>query len=125
MVTPFSFKPLTISHISFRNSTTQINNFVKLNDTSIKFLQPDIARYGGISQIISLKDKIVTDKLKIIITNLAKTKKKKAAAKEKKKGGGFSFGDYDLRLNEAIFEKDDKSYIIIDFNNQIREANEY
>tara|TARA_B100000941_G_scaffold287694_1_gene263301 strand:- start:4485 stop:4934 length:450 start_codon:yes stop_codon:yes gene_type:complete len=31
----------------------------------------------------------------------------------------------DLRLNEAIFEKDDNSYIIIDFNNQIREANEY
>ena len=31
----------------------------------------------------------------------------------------------DLRLNEAIYEKDDKSYIIIDFNNQIREANEY
>ena len=31
----------------------------------------------------------------------------------------------DLRLTEAIFEKDDDSYIIIDFNNQIREANEY
>ena len=31
----------------------------------------------------------------------------------------------DLRLTEAIFEKDDESYIIIDFNNQIREANEY
>ena len=31
----------------------------------------------------------------------------------------------DLRLTEAIFEKDDKKYIIIDFNNQIREANEY
>ena len=31
----------------------------------------------------------------------------------------------DLRLNEAIIEKDDKSYIIIDFNNQIREADEY
>ena len=31
----------------------------------------------------------------------------------------------DLRLTEAIFEKDDKSFIIIDFNNQIREANEY
>ena len=31
----------------------------------------------------------------------------------------------DLRLTEAIFEKDDKSYIIIDFNNQIREADEY
>jgi len=31
----------------------------------------------------------------------------------------------DLRLNEAIFEKEDKSFIIIDFNNQIREANEY
>ena len=31
----------------------------------------------------------------------------------------------DLRINEAIFEKDDKSYIIIDFNNQIRESNEY
>ena len=31
----------------------------------------------------------------------------------------------DLRLNEAIFVKDDKSYLIIDFNNQIREANEY
>ena len=26
----------------------------------------------------------------------------------------------DLRLNEAIFEKDDKTFIIIDFNNQIR-----
>ena len=31
----------------------------------------------------------------------------------------------DLRLTEAIFEKDDKSYMIIDFNNQIREASEY
>ena len=31
----------------------------------------------------------------------------------------------DLRLTEAIFEKDDKTYIIIDFNNQIRESNEY
>jgi hypothetical protein len=31
----------------------------------------------------------------------------------------------DLRITEAIFEKNDKSYIIIDFNNQIREANEY
>ena len=31
----------------------------------------------------------------------------------------------DMRIHEAIFEKDDKSYIIIDFNNQIREANEY
>ena len=28
----------------------------------------------------------------------------------------------DLRLTEAIFEKDDKTYIIIDFNNQIRES---
>ena len=31
----------------------------------------------------------------------------------------------DLRITEAIFQKDDKSYIILDFNNQIREANEY
>ena len=31
----------------------------------------------------------------------------------------------DLRLSEAIFEKEDKSFIIIDFNNQIREADEY
>ena len=31
----------------------------------------------------------------------------------------------DLRLSEAIFEKEDKTFIIIDFNNQIREANEY
>ena len=31
----------------------------------------------------------------------------------------------DLRLNEAIFEKDDKTFIIIDFNNQIRETNQY
>ena len=31
----------------------------------------------------------------------------------------------DLRITEAIFEKDDKSYIILDFNNQIRETNEY
>ena len=31
----------------------------------------------------------------------------------------------DLRLSEAIFEKEDKSYMIIDFNNSIREANEY
>ena len=31
----------------------------------------------------------------------------------------------DLRLNEAIFKKEDESFIIIDFNNQIREANEY
>jgi hypothetical protein len=31
----------------------------------------------------------------------------------------------DLRLNEAIFEKEDKKFIIIDFNNIIREADEY
>jgi hypothetical protein len=31
----------------------------------------------------------------------------------------------DLRLTEAIFEKDDKTYIIMDFNNQIRESDEY
>ena len=31
----------------------------------------------------------------------------------------------DLRLNEAIFEKEDKSFMIIDFNNIIREADEY
>tara|TARA_B100001250_G_C19718206_1_gene752563 strand:- start:737 stop:1198 length:462 start_codon:yes stop_codon:yes gene_type:complete len=31
----------------------------------------------------------------------------------------------DLRLTEAIFQKEDKSYMIIDFNNQIRESDEY
>ena len=31
----------------------------------------------------------------------------------------------DLRLTEAIFEKDDKTFIMIDFNNVIREAYEY
>ena len=31
----------------------------------------------------------------------------------------------DMRIHEAIFEKNDNSYIIIDFNNQIREVNEY
>ena len=31
----------------------------------------------------------------------------------------------DLRINEAIFEKEDKKFIIIDFNNIIREADEY
>ena len=31
----------------------------------------------------------------------------------------------DLRLNEAIFEKEDKKFIIIDFNNIIRETDEY
>ena len=31
----------------------------------------------------------------------------------------------DMRVTEAIFLKEDKKYIIIDFNNQIRETNEY
>ena len=31
----------------------------------------------------------------------------------------------DLRLTEAIFQKEDESYLILDFNNQIREADEY
>jgi len=31
----------------------------------------------------------------------------------------------DLRLNEAIFEKADEKFIIIDFNNVIREVDEY
>ena len=31
----------------------------------------------------------------------------------------------DLRLSEAIFQKEDKTYMILDFNNQIRQANEY
>ncbi len=31
----------------------------------------------------------------------------------------------DLRLTEAIFQKEDDSFIILDFNNQIRETNEY
>ena len=31
----------------------------------------------------------------------------------------------DLRLNEAIFKKDDGKFMIIDFNNQVREADDY
>ena len=31
----------------------------------------------------------------------------------------------DLRLTEAIFKKDDGKYMIIDFNNQLREADDY
>ena len=31
----------------------------------------------------------------------------------------------DLRLSEAIFEKEDKSFMILDFNNVIRETDEY
>jgi len=31
----------------------------------------------------------------------------------------------DLSLTEAIFQKEDKTYMIIDFNNQIREADDY
>tara|TARA_B100001027_G_scaffold207818_1_gene172560 strand:- start:796 stop:1245 length:450 start_codon:yes stop_codon:yes gene_type:complete len=31
----------------------------------------------------------------------------------------------DLRLTEAIFKKEDGKYMIIDFNNQVREADEY
>ena len=31
----------------------------------------------------------------------------------------------DLRLNEAIFKKEDKKFMIIDFNCQIREADDY
>ena len=31
----------------------------------------------------------------------------------------------DLRLTEAIYKKDDGKYMIIDFNNQLREADDY
>ena len=31
----------------------------------------------------------------------------------------------DLRLTEAIFKKDENTYLIINFNNQIKETNEY
>ena len=31
----------------------------------------------------------------------------------------------DLRLTEAIFKKDDGKYMIIDFNNQVRESDDY
>ena len=31
----------------------------------------------------------------------------------------------DLRLNEAIFKKEDGKFMIIDFNNQVREADDY
>ena len=31
----------------------------------------------------------------------------------------------ELRVDEAIFEKDDKSYLVINFKNQIKEVNEY
>ena len=31
----------------------------------------------------------------------------------------------DLRLNEAIFKKEDGKFIIIDFNSQVREADDY
>ena len=31
----------------------------------------------------------------------------------------------DMRLTEVIFQKEDKKFMIIDFNNQIREADEY
>ena len=41
------------------------------------------------------------------------------------KSQSTAFAVVDLRLNEAIFEKDDKKFVIIDFNNVIREADEY
>ena len=51
-------------NLAFGENITQMDNFIKLNDeTQIKFLQPDIARYGGISHIMTLKDKIINDKL--------------------------------------------------------------
>ena len=31
----------------------------------------------------------------------------------------------DLRLTEAIFKKEDGKYLILDFNNQVREADDY
>ena len=31
----------------------------------------------------------------------------------------------DLRLNEAIFKKEDKKFMIIDFNSQVRESDDY
>ena len=31
----------------------------------------------------------------------------------------------DLRLTEAIFKKEDGKFMIIDFNNQVREADDY
>ena len=31
----------------------------------------------------------------------------------------------DLSLTEAIFQKEDKTYMVIDFNNQIRETDDY
>ena len=31
----------------------------------------------------------------------------------------------DLRLNEAIFKKEDKKFMIIDFNGQVRDADDY
>ena len=31
----------------------------------------------------------------------------------------------DMRLTEVIFQKEDKKYMIIDFNNLIRESDEY
>ena len=31
----------------------------------------------------------------------------------------------DLRLTEAIFKKEDGKYMIIDFNNQVRETDDY
>ena len=31
----------------------------------------------------------------------------------------------DLRLTEAIFKKDDEKYLIINFNNQIKETDDY
>ena len=31
----------------------------------------------------------------------------------------------DLRLTEAIFKKEDGKFLILDFNNQIREADDY
>ena len=36
-----------------------------------------------------------------------------------------AFAVVDLRLNEAIFKKEDKKFMIIDFNGQIREADDY
>ena len=43
---------------------------------------------------------------------------------------GFESDDNELTLisnheQSIIFEKEDKAYLIIDFNNQIRETNEY
>ena len=137
-----NFLAIADDHVSKKklvNEVKKINSEINSFDEEIPLNDPFAGQSSSISSNINLEisEAELQDEMSLYnfkLVGLISGKENSYISLMKSDGEPYSLtiGQYlgkiqliDLRISEAIFKKDDGKHIIIDFNNQIRETNDY